>query len=88
MYILLQRTHAEDEFEQDFYYFELTDFNKACELKEFVRGLLRTRFEMTINGDFYQVRFKENNLQFEQLKSALETIINRRGTLTIHSMPD
>ncbi|MEO7310431.1 MAG: hypothetical protein ABIX01_08545 [Chitinophagaceae bacterium] len=87
-YILLQRTYPEDDFEEDHYYFEPTNFDKACELKDFVMDLYRTRFEMTLNGDFYHVLFEENDAKFEQLKSALETITNRTGKLTIHSIAD
>lgn len=85
-YILFQRTYPENDFERDHYYFEPTNFDKACELKDFVMNLYRTRFELTLNGDFYQVQFKENDAKFEQLKSALKIITNGKGTFTIHSI--
>ncbi len=87
-YILLQRTFPEGNFEDDYYYFEPSDFDKACELKDFIIDLHPTSFELTLNGDFYQVQFKEDNNKFELIKSALEIITNGRGTLTIHRIVD
>jgi len=87
-YILLQRTYPEDDFEKDYYYFEPSDFDKACELKDFVINLYRTSFELTLNGDFYQVEFKVDGHKFEQIKQSLEKITNGTGTLTIHNVAD
>ena len=87
-YILLQRTYPEDEFEKDYYYFEPSDFDKACELKNFVINLYRTNFELTLNGDSYQVQFREDGHKFEQIKQALEKITNGTGILIIHNVSD
>ncbi|MEO7310723.1 MAG: hypothetical protein ABIX01_10005 [Chitinophagaceae bacterium] len=87
-YILLQRTYAEGDFEEDHYYFEPTNFDKACELKDFVMELYRSRFELTINGDFYQVQFNHDDATFEKLKSALEIVTNGTGSLTIHTIAE
>lgn len=87
-YILLQRTYSEDDIEEDHYYFEPTNFDKACELKDFIMDLYRSRFEMTLNGDFYQVQFEEDDAKFEQIKSALEIITKGTGLLTIHSLAE
>ena len=87
-YILLQRTYPEDEFEKDYYYFEPSDFDKACELKNFVIDLYRTSFELTLNGDSYQVQFREDGHKFEQIKQALEKISNGTGILIIHDAAD
>jgi hypothetical protein len=48
--------------------------------------LYRTNFELTLNGDFYQVKFKEDDYKFEQIKHALEKITNGTGTLIIHKV--
>ena len=85
-YILLQRTFPEDDFEDNCYTFEPADFDKACELKDFIIDLYPTAFELTINGDFYQVQFREDDKKFEQIKSAVELITNGRGILNIHRM--
>ena len=87
-YILLQRTYSEDDFDNDYYYFEPSDFDKACELKDFIINLFRTRFELTLNGDFYQVQLNADDQKFQQLKLALQTITNGTGTLIIHNKAD
>ena len=87
-YILLQRTYPEDEFETDYYYFEPSNLDKACELKNFKIDLYRASLELTLNGDFYQIQFIEDDLKFEQLKLALNIITNGTGSLTIHSIKD
>lgn len=83
-YILLQRMYAEDEFDDDFYYFEPSDFDKACALEDFVINLFPTRFELLLNGNFYQVEFNADDQKFEQVKLALQRITNGTGTLIIH----
>lgn len=87
-YILLQRTYREDDFEKDYYYFETSEFDKACELKDFLINLYRTNFELTLNENFYQVQFKVNNHKFEQIKQSLKEITNGTGTLIIHNVGD
>ena len=87
-YILLQRTYPEDDNEKDYYYFEPSEFDKACELKDFVITLYRTKFELLLNGDFYQVQFEVDRDKFEQIKEAIEKITNGTGTLIIHNAVD
>lgn len=83
-YILLQRTYPEDEFDDDFYYFEPSDFDKACALQDFVINLFPTRFELLLSGNLYQVEFHADDQKFEQLKQVLQKITNGKGTLIIH----
>jgi hypothetical protein len=87
-YILLQRTYPEDDLDNDYYYFEPSDSDKACELKDFVINLFRARFELILNGDFYEIQLNANDQKFEQLKLALQTITNGTGTLIIHAKTD
>lgn len=82
-YIMLQRTYAEDEFEDDYYYFESSDFEKSCELEDFKIELSRERFVININNEMFEVEIKVKELEFENLKLALAKIINGKGKLII-----
>ena len=87
-YILLQRTYPEDDIEKDYYYFEPSEFEKACELKDFVITLYRTKFELLLNENLYQVQFRVDDNKFEKIKEAIEKITNGTGTVIIHNAED
>ena len=53
-YILFQRTYAEDRFEKDYTYFESSDLDKSCELKNFVIHFHKTKLEMSLNKEVYK----------------------------------
>ena len=82
-YIMLQRTYGEYEFEDDYYYFESSDFDKSCKLDDFKIELSRTQFVMTINKEIFETQITVEELEFENLKLVLTKIINRKGNLII-----
>jgi len=83
-YILLQRTYGEDEFEEDYYYFETVDFDKAGELKDFTIEVYRKQILINCNNEIYEIAINSNNIEFENLKSALGRIANKKGQLQIY----
>ena len=82
-YIMLQRTYAEDEFEDDYYYFESSEFDKSCELEDFKIELSRERFVININNEMFEVETNVEKIEFENLKLVLTKIINGKGNLII-----
>jgi hypothetical protein len=82
-YIMLQRTYGEDEFEDDYYYFEPSDFDKSCKLEDFKIELSRTQFAITINKEIFETQITVEELEFENLKLVLTKIINGKGNLII-----
>ncbi|KAA9038541.1 hypothetical protein FW778_13355 [Ginsengibacter hankyongi] len=83
-YILLQRTYGEDEFEEDYYYFETHDFDKAGELKDFTINIYRKKILITRNNEIFEIAINSNNIEFENLKRALGRIANKEGQLQIY----
>ena len=83
-YIMLQRTYAENGFEDDYYYyFESSDFDKSCELEDFKIELSRERFVININNEMFEVETNVEKIEFENLKLVLTKIINGKGNLII-----
>ena len=83
-YIILQRTYGEDDFEEDFYYFETIDFDKAGELKDFTIEIYRTRILINYNNEIFEINININNIEFENLKIALKKIANKEGQMKIY----
>ncbi len=83
-YILLQRTYAEDDFEDDYYYIETSDFDKSGDLQHFNIDLFRNRFLMGYKNEMIEVNININGRQFEKLKNALRKIANKEAQLRIH----
>lgn len=83
-YILLQRTYGEDEFEEDYYYFETLDFDKAGELKDFTIDVYRKKILITYNNETFEITFHAKDKKIENLKTALKKIANKQGQLTIY----
>jgi hypothetical protein len=82
-YIMLQRTYGEDEFEDDYYYFESSDFDKSYELEDFKIELSREQFVITIDTEIFETKINVEEQEFENLKLALAKIINGKGNLII-----
>ncbi len=82
-YIMLQRTYGEDEFEDDYYYFESSDFDKSCELEDFKIELSRAQFVITIDKEMFETQINVEEIEFENLKLVLTKIINGKGILII-----
>ena len=83
-YILFQRTYAEDRFEKDYTYFESSDLDKSCELKNFVIHFHKTKLEMSLNREVYKVEFEVGDKKYEELSNALKIITKGMGKLIIY----
>src|ERR1017187_1138730 len=83
-YILLQRSYAEDEFEDDYYYFETLDFDKSGELKDFTIEVHRKQILINYNNELFQITINVNNKEFDDLKASLKKIANKEGQLKIY----
>jgi len=82
-YVMLQRTYGEDEFEEDYYYFETSDFEKSGELNDFEIILTETKFVLTTETEKYEIQIHPDRLIFDDLKSALSKITESKGKLNI-----
>lgn len=82
-YIMLQRTYGDDEFEEDFYYFETSDFDKSGELNEFKITLIETEFILTFENEKYEIQINPDIQVYEELKKALIKVTKQKGKLFI-----
>ena len=71
-YIMLQRTYPEDQFEEDYFYFESSDFDKSCELNDFVINLSRKVFQLTFEDINIEIKICVDDHIFEKLKQILK----------------
>lgn len=83
-YVLLQRTYAEDDLDREYFYIETSDFEKAGEYHNISVNLWRTLFVLKYDDEVIEVNFDTDDLEFENLKSILEKIINKNGQLIVH----
>ena len=82
-YIMIQRTYAEDEFEEDYYYFETSDYEKSGELNDFEIILNKNKFILRTEKDTYDIEINANEEEFKELEEALKTITYRKGKLIL-----
>ena len=82
-YVMLQRTYGEDEFEEDYYYFETSDFEKSGELDDFEINLTENNFILIIENDKYEIQIHPDRQIFDDLKSVLSKITESKGKLNI-----
>ena len=82
-YVMLQRTYGEDEFEDDYYYFETSNFEKSGELDDFEIILTETKFVLTTENEKYEVQIHPDRQIFDNLKSVLSKITESKGKLNI-----
>ena len=82
-YLLLQRTYPEDDFENDYYYFETSEFDKAGELKNFQIELNKKIFLFKIDDDLFEINIKYNRKEYNNLKKILVKLVNDKGQLLI-----
>ena len=85
LYVKLQRTFGEDEFEEDYYYFETTDSDKSGELNDFEITLTDTEFILTTETETYEIQIRPDRQLFEQLKNVLVKFTKHKGKLNIQS---
>jgi hypothetical protein len=83
-YIMLQRTYPEDEFEDDYYYFESSDFDKSGELNDFEINLSRKVFQLTLENEIIEIQISVDDKAFENLKQIIKKISNERGQVNFH----
>jgi hypothetical protein len=81
---LLQRSYAEDEFEDDYYHFETLDFEKSGELKDFTIEVHRKQILISYNNELFEITININNKEFDDLKASLKKIANKEGQLKIY----
>ncbi len=82
-YLMLQRTYPEDEFETDYYYIELSDFEKSGELSNFKIELNKNKFVIVWGSEKAEIELNISESDFEKLKEALRIITNDIGQLTL-----
>lgn len=82
-YIMLQRTYGEDEYEEDYYYFETSDFDKSGELDDFEIILTENNFILTIENDKYEIQIDPIDQEWNELKTAIKRITEHKGRLNI-----
>ena len=82
-YVMLQRTYGEDEFEEDYYYFETSNFEKSGELNDFEIILTETKFVLTTETEKYEIQIHPDRQIFDDLKSVLSKITESKGKLNI-----
>ncbi len=83
-YILLQRTYAEDDFEDDYYYIEMSEYDKSGDLRDFNIDLYRNRFLILYKNELIEVKINLDDREFEKLKTALKKIANKEEQLKIN----
>lgn len=82
-YVMLQRTYGEDDFEQDYYYFETSDFEKSGELDDFEIILTETKFVLIKGNEKYEIQIQPDRQVFDELKNVLLKITESKGKLHI-----
>ncbi|CAM3181745.1 hypothetical protein [Flavobacterium frigoris] len=80
-YVMLQRTYAEDELEEDYYYFESSESEQSCEIKDFEINLFRNQFVLTFEKEMYEIQLHLDNQIFEKLKIVLKKIAYKKGKI-------
>ena len=82
-YVMLQRSYGEDDFEQDYYYFETSDFEKSGELDDFEIILTETKFVLIKGNEKYEIQIQSDRQIFDELKNVLLKITESKGKLHI-----
>lgn len=82
-YILLERSYGEDEFDEDYYYFESSDFEKSGDLDDFEIILTENQFVLIKGIEKYEIQIHPSNQIFDDLKNALLKITKYIGILKI-----
>jgi len=83
-YISINKTYAEDEFEEDFCYIEQSDFDKSGEFKNLTIDLYPNKITMLFNEELYEINFEIDTAMFIKLKNTLEKIMYKSGKITHH----
>lgn len=70
-YLLIQRLYAEDEFNNNNYYFETHNENLCGDLTDYKMKLSRTHFELEIKNDIIEVSINPKKEEFIDLIKVL-----------------
>ena len=84
-YVMLQRTYPEGRFEEDYYYFESSDFDKSGELIDFEINLSRKVFQMTLENEIIEIQIDVDDRVYENLKQIIKKISNGKGKINFTS---
>mgnify|MGYP001208092052 CR=1 FL=1 len=82
-YLTLQKTYPEDEFEEDYCYFEASDFENTVELQASEINLTRKSFKLTFENEKFEVTNNPSEKQYQELKTAIKIIIGETGKVNI-----
>lgn len=82
-YLMLQRSYGEDEFEEDYYYFETSDFDKSGDLDDFEIILTENQFVLSTESKKYEIQIHPDREMFDELKNILLKITQYKGKLII-----
>lgn len=83
-YVMLQRTYPENQFEEDYYYFESSDFDKSGELIDFEINLSRKVFQLTLQNEIIEIQISVDDKGFDNLKHIIKKISNGKGQVSYH----
>lgn len=84
-YLLLQRTYPEDEYEEDYYYIESSDFDKSGELENFSIELSTNKFNLSTETSAFEINFDLNTEKYELLKQTLIKLCNGNGEINFRT---
>ena len=83
-YISLNRSYAEAEFDSDYYYLEVSDFEKSTELQDFTIDLFRDKLILKCKDDLFEINLTVNDMLFNDLKDSLIKVSSKKGLLTFY----
>jgi hypothetical protein len=84
-YLLLQRTYPEDDYEDDYYYIESSDFEKSGELENFSIELSPNKFNLSTETSAYEINFELTTEKYELLKQTLTKLCNENGQINFRN---
>lgn len=84
IYLMLQRTYPKDDYEKDYYYIELSDFDRSGELNDFTIELNENSFKIEWDTNKSGIKIDINQEEFEKLKEALKIITHDRGQIIVN----
>ena len=82
-YLMIQRSYPEDEFEKDYYYIELTDFDESGDLKEFIFTLIGKKLIIKWEKKLVEIELNIYEKEIEDLVEALKNFTQIDGQFII-----
>ncbi|WP_423997088.1 hypothetical protein [Maribacter sp. IgM3_T14_3] len=84
-YLLLQRSYAEDDFDNDYIYYETQDENFAGKLTDYEMALSKNSFELKLKNGEIEIQIKPSVKEYLQLKEILPILTNNSKNLIINN---